>query len=58
MLGWVKPGSNACLKVRDEQGNEVSDTYFTVQDNEIRLMQRVMPVMHTVDKKEIRQECF
>jgi hypothetical protein len=58
MLGWVKPGNDACLRAWDEQGNEVSDKYFTVQDDEIRLMLRVMPVMLTVDKEAIRQDCF
>lgn len=58
MLGRVKPGSNACLKVWNEKGNEISDTYFAVENNEIRLMQRIMPAMLTVDKKAIRQDCL
>lgn len=58
MLGRVKPGNDACLKVWDEQGDEVSDTYFIIQDNEIRLIQRAMPAMLTMDKKAIRQDCL
>ncbi len=58
VLARVEPGSSACLEAWDEQGNKVSERYFTIEDNEIRLTQKVMPVMLTMDSEAIRQDCL
>jgi succinylglutamate desuccinylase len=58
VLARVKPGISTYLEAWDEQGNEVADKYFTIEDNEIRLTQKVMPAMLTMDREAIRQDCL
>lgn len=58
VLARVKPGISTYLEAWDEQGNEVTDKYFTIEDNEIRLTQKVMPAMLTMDREAIRLDCL
>lgn len=58
VLGRVHPDSQVRLAVTDEGGDEVSDRYFSFQDNEIRLQAPVMPSMLTLNPQIIRQDCL
>ncbi|MBK5965940.1 peptidase M14 [Thiocystis minor] len=51
-------GKAARLEVRDEQGLDVSERYFYVEDSELRLRQPAMPSMLTRDETIIRQDCL
>jgi Succinylglutamate desuccinylase / Aspartoacylase family len=46
------------LEVRDEEGQEVGERFFSVTDGEVRLRQSVMPSMLTRDETVIRQDCL
>ena len=57
-LGWVRPGSSLHLDVRDERGRDVSDRFFLIEDNELRVRVPLMPSMLTRDERVIRQDCL
>lgn len=57
-LGRVDAHNGVGLDVRDEQGRDVSDRYFHVEDGELRLSLPVMPSMLTCDEAVIRQDCL
>jgi hypothetical protein len=57
-LGSVDRYNGARLDVRDEQGRDVTDRYFHVEDGELRLTLPVMPSMLTRDETVIRQDCL
>ncbi|TVQ94219.1 MAG: peptidase M14 [Chromatiaceae bacterium] len=46
------------LEVRDEQGRDVGERYFAVEDGELRLQVPVMPAMLSHDETVIRQDCL
>ena len=57
-LGWIRPGSNARLDVRDDDGEEVGERYFRLNDGEIRTILPLMPSMLTLNTDAIRQDCL
>ncbi|MCP5406213.1 MAG: succinylglutamate desuccinylase/aspartoacylase family protein [Chromatiaceae bacterium] len=57
-LGWIRPGSNGGLAVSDEQGEDVSQRYFSVEGEELKLRVPVMPSMLTRDHRIVRQDCL
>ncbi|NIO42936.1 MAG: peptidase M14, partial [Burkholderiales bacterium] len=57
-FGWVRPGSDARLQVKDETGADVSDRFFQVEDGEIRTRQAVIPSLLTLSAQAIRQDCL
>jgi hypothetical protein len=57
-LGTLGPGLGLGLEIYDEQGCEVSDQYFLVDENELRLRSPVIPSMLTRDQSVIRQDCL
>jgi len=57
-LGRVDGHNGIRLDVRDEQGRNISDRYFHVEDGELRLKLPVMPSMLTRDEEVIRQDCL
>lgn len=57
-FGWVRPGSDARLQVKDETGADVSDRFFHVEDGEIRTCQPVFPSLLTLSAQAIRQDCL
>jgi hypothetical protein len=57
-LGRVDTHNGVGLDVRDEQGRDVSNRYFHVEDGELRLSLPVMPSMLTCDEAVIRQDCL
>lgn len=50
--------SNTALLVSNEQGQDVSERYFCVEDNTIRTRVPVMPSMLTMNTRIIRQDCL
>ncbi len=56
-FGWRHDESSR-LECQDENGNDVSERYFSYQDGNIELAMSVMPSMLTRDEKVIRQDCF
>jgi succinylglutamate desuccinylase len=57
-LGWVRPGSILTLEARDEQGQDVTERFFVIEDNELRVRVPLMPSMLTRDEQVIRQDCL
>lgn len=46
------------ISVTDEQGTEVKDRFFKVEDGELRTAVPLMPSMLTLDETVIRQDCL
>lgn len=46
------------LEATDEQGADVSEKFFTVEDQLLRTARAVMPSMFTLDERVIRQDCL
>ncbi len=57
LLGRIERGA-VSLDVRNEQGEDVGDRYFSYQDGEIRTRIPLVPSMLTQDKKVVRQDCL
>ena len=57
-LGRIRNGQGVGLQVCDEQGRDVSERYFEVEDGELRLCLPVMPSMLTKDHRVVRQDCL
>lgn len=57
-LGWVRPGSNACLEVWDETGRDVAGRFLRIENDELRTRVPVMPSMFTVNLRAIREDCL
>lgn len=51
-------GGAARVAVQDEDGRDVTDTYFHLADGELRLSRPAMPAMLTPDTTVIRQDCL
>lgn len=58
VFGHVHPGSKVRLEAWDEHGEEVSDRYFSFEDNAIYTRVPVMPSMLTLNPQIIRQDCL
>ncbi len=58
MLGTVTQPHPIPVVAQDEQGNIVTDKFFMIQNNELRLKRRTMPSMLTLDERVIRQDCL
>lgn len=46
------------LEAMDEQGREVAERFFTVEDDLLRTRRPMMPAMLTLDERVIRQDCL
>lgn len=57
-LGWVRPGSSPGISVVNDEGVEIGDQYFAVEDDELRTLKSVMPSMLTVSTTAIRKDCL
>lgn len=58
VLGCLRPGIGLGLEATDEYGVDVSERYFELEDNEVRLRIPVMPSMLTLDHQVVRQDCL
>jgi succinylglutamate desuccinylase len=57
-FGCVDTPRGLPLEVRDEQGRDVAERYFEVDQRELRVRLPVMPSMLTTDCEVIRQDCL
>jgi len=57
-FGRVKGPDRNYLEVRDEQGLDVYQRFFHVEDGELRLSTPIMPSMLTHNAEVIRQDCL
>lgn len=57
-FGRVRPGINLPLRVRNEAGDDVSESYFQLNGNRLICSRPVIPSMLTLDERVIRQDCF
>jgi len=57
-FGQVARANGFRLDVRDEQGEDVAERYFRLEDGELRLATPVMPSMLTRNEAVIRQDCL
>lgn len=46
------------LDARDEQGQDVTDSFFCTRDGQLQLKRPSMPAMLTLDTKVVRQDCL
>lgn len=58
LFAQVREKASARLEAWDEQGNEVSERFFKIENGELRTRQAVMPSMLTLDEEVIRQDCL
>ena len=58
LLGSVAQQERVPVEVCDEQGRDVTERYFEVEDRRMRLKVPVMPSMLTRDINVIRQDCL
>ncbi|MCK5666507.1 MAG: hypothetical protein KAI17_23610, partial [Thiotrichaceae bacterium] len=57
-LATIAAGKTIYLQAIDEQGNDVSQRYFSYDNGEIRTRIPLMPSMLTTKKEIIRQDCL
>jgi succinylglutamate desuccinylase len=57
-LGWLNNSDLNVLDVRDDNGQEVFERYFSVDRGVLTTTRPFMPSMFTLDKKIIRQDCL
>lgn len=57
-LGWLRPGAEVVLDVRDDDDQSVFERYFTTGDGVLRTVRPFMPSMFTLDERVIRQDCL
>ena len=58
VIGKIRNGILNPFCVFDEQGNEVSHQYFSIENGEIRLRRTIIPAMITLDTDIIRKDCL
>ncbi len=58
LLGKVKNNITKPLIVMDEEGKDIFDDYFFIQDNNIITKRVIVPAMLTTDKVIVKQDCF
>ena len=58
LLARIKSGSNYSFDLLDENNQEVSANYLSIENDEIRLKCSVMPSMLTINEAAIRQDCL
>ncbi|MCB1948761.1 MAG: peptidase M14 [Burkholderiales bacterium] len=58
LIGWQKNENALVLRTADEQDQEVSDRYFHLDGNALRISRPVMPSMLTRNIQVIHQDCL
>jgi succinylglutamate desuccinylase len=58
VLGCLRPDIGTGLVATDEHGLDVTERYFELDGDELRLRIPVMPSMLTLDHRVIRQDCL
>jgi succinylglutamate desuccinylase len=57
-FGLSKNNARMPLIAKDEQGNIVTDEFFSVQNSELQINRPTMPSMLTLDERVIKQDCL
>ena len=57
-FGISKNNAHMPLIAKDEQGNIVTDDFFSVQNGELQINRPTMPSMLTLDERVIKQDCL
>ncbi len=57
-LAYVDGIEGMPLQADDEQGNEVAERYFYLEQDMLRTRRTLMPSMFTLDERVIRQDCL
>jgi hypothetical protein len=57
-LGWLKDDAQVALHVHDDNGQEVYEEYFSVDEGALVTTRPFMPSMLTLDERIIRQDCL
>lgn len=58
ILGRIRHENGPVVEVRDEDGKDITSTYFEVSDGLLKTRAQVMPSMLTKDEKIIRSDCL
>lgn len=58
LLGKVKVNITKPLIVLNEEGEDIFDLYFSINENNIVTKTAIVPAMLTVDKNIVRQDCL
>ncbi len=58
LLGKVKDNITKPLIVINEEGEDIFDNYFSINDNNIMTKLAIVPAMLTTDKDIVRQDCL
>jgi hypothetical protein len=58
LLGDIKENIEKPLIVLDEEGRDIFDQYFYIENNKIYTRATLVPAMLTVDKDIVRQDCL
>ncbi len=58
LFGQVGAGKGLGLEIYDEQGREISERYFELNNDELLLRSPVIPSMLTRDHEVVRQDCL
>ena len=58
LLGKLTTGIDRPLIVLDEDGKDIFDQFFTINDNHIYTRSAIVPAMLTTDKKIVHQDCL
>ena len=58
VIGCVRDGIEHPLDIRNEQGVQVSNDYFSVDNGKIRSCKRVIPAMISLNTEIIRKDCL
>ncbi len=58
VMGEIADSNDKVLDILDEQGNDVSDQYFSVTDKKLVSRRSLVPAMITTDVDVIRKDCF
>lgn len=57
-FGHVNNGVRGPLVARDTEGEDVTDTFFSISDGQVRTAREIMPSMLTLDRRVIQQDCL
>jgi succinylglutamate desuccinylase len=58
VFATIKSNSSVYLEALDNNGNDVKNHYFFIENNKIKLKTKVMPSMLTHDCEAIRKDCL
>lgn len=58
VLGTIKDGIGIPLVAEDEHGNNITESFFILQNSDLQIIRPAMPSMLTLDERVIRQDCL